>query len=201
MHPFFTAMLSRFLAKVFDRHIEHQHPQLWKTKGQTLRELKESGLHEGWWKTKSCPRGRKVCMDHKRVQCGVCASCLLRRQSILAAGLDEAKDVYLWTSLSAPSLTLAATSGARNVGPSDERQAMCGVYDLAALANLSVTDSGNERIALASSQLRAHGGLQTDDPATDLRRLLDSHRSEWKTFVALQKSESFLHKWMEVLQC
>ncbi len=78
---------------------------------------------------------------------------------------------------------------------------MCGVYDLAALANLPVTDSGNERISLAASQLIAHGGLQTDDPARDLRKLLDAHRSEWEDFVALQRGESFLRKWLEVLRC
>ena len=96
MHPFFTASLARFLKSVLGRHIEHDHPQLWKTKGETLRELKGYGLENEWWKTKSCPRGRKVCLSGKRVQCGVCASCLLRRQSLMAAALDSEKDVYLW---------------------------------------------------------------------------------------------------------
>jgi 7-cyano-7-deazaguanine synthase in queuosine biosynthesis len=60
MHPFFTTSLSRFLKSVFDRYIKHEHPQLWKTKGETLRELKDNGLDKDWWRTKSCPRARKV---------------------------------------------------------------------------------------------------------------------------------------------
>jgi hypothetical protein len=93
-------------------------------------------------------------MNHKRVQCGVCASCLLRRQSLLAAGLDEGKEVYFWANLSAPSLPQAAIPGARHTVSNDENQAKCGVYDLATLGNLLRTDSGDRRIsyAAASSQ-------------------------------------------------
>jgi 7-cyano-7-deazaguanine synthase in queuosine biosynthesis len=102
MHPFFTASLSKFLTSVFGRQIGHEHPQLWKTKGKTLRESKNNGLEEHWWETTSCPRGRKVCLNRRRVQCGVCASCLMRRQSLLAAALDQGKEVYLWGTFSAP---------------------------------------------------------------------------------------------------
>jgi hypothetical protein len=199
-HPFFTASLSRFLKTVFDRHIGHEHPQLWKTKGETLRELKNNGLEEHWWTTKSCPRGRKVCMNGKRVPCGVCASCLLRRQSLLAAGLDEGKDTYLWPNLSAPTLRLAADPGARDTGPDDERQAKCGAFDLSALGNLLGTALGNNRISHASAELVHEGTLQ-EDVAGRLRRLLVAHRDEWHAFVAAQKSESFLIKWLEILQC
>jgi 7-cyano-7-deazaguanine synthase in queuosine biosynthesis len=201
MHPFFTANLSRFLRIVFDQHILHEHPQLWKTKGETLRELKDLGLDKGWWGTKSCPRARKVCMNNKRVQCGVCASCLLRRQSLLAAGLDEGEDKYFWANLSAPSLRQAADASARNTGPNDERQAKCGLYDLNALGNLLATDSGNERISDASAELAIHEGTPREIVAGNLRRLLVAHREEWRTLIAAQKSESFPNKWLEILQC
>lgn len=201
MHPFFTARLSRFLKTVFGRHIEYEHPQLWKTKGETLRELKDIGLEKDWWTTKSCPRGRKVCMNGKRVQCGVCASCLLRRQSLLAAALDEGQDEYFWTNLSAPSMRLATNPNNRDTVSNDERQAKCGVYDLNALGNLPGTDSGEQRIAGAASELAHHESAQKDEVARKLRRLLVAHREEWQTFVAAQKSESFLNKWVEILQC
>jgi 7-cyano-7-deazaguanine synthase in queuosine biosynthesis len=201
MHPFFTASLSKFLAGIFGRHIQHEHPQLWKTKGETLRELKNSRLEENWWKTKSCPRGRKVCLNGKRVQCGVCASCLLRRQSLLAAALDQGKEVYLWGNLSAPTLRQAADPDARDAGPNDERQAMCGLYELATLGNMLDTDSGGERIADASAELAVHENAREDDVARKLRRLLIAHREEWRNFIASQKSESFLNSWLEILQC
>jgi 7-cyano-7-deazaguanine synthase in queuosine biosynthesis len=199
-HPLFTASLSRFLEAVFDRRIGYEHPQLWNTKGETLRELKDSGLDTGWWTTKSCPRGRKVCMKGRRVQCGVCASCLLRRQSLLAAALDQGKEVYLWGNLSAPTLREAAASDARETVPNDERQAKCGVYDLAALGNLPNTDSGRRRVADKSAEFAAHQGTPQGDVDGRLNRLLVAHRDEWRNFVASQKSESFLKGWLETLQ-
>jgi 7-cyano-7-deazaguanine synthase in queuosine biosynthesis len=201
MHPFFTTSLSRFLKSVFDRHIKHEHPQLWKTKGETLRELKDNGLDKDWWRTKSCPRARKVILNNKCVPCGVCASCLLRRQSLLAAGLDESKDTYLWANLSAPSLREAADVRARDTVLNDERQAKCGVYDLAALANLIGTDVGDKRITYASGELAAHEGTQEVDAARNLRRLLAAHRDEWRTFIAARKGESFLNRWLGILLC
>jgi 7-cyano-7-deazaguanine synthase in queuosine biosynthesis len=201
MHPFFTARLSGFLKTVFDRRIEYEHPHLWKTKGETLRELKDIGRENDWWTTKSCPRGRKVCMNGKRIQCGVCASCLLRRQSLLAAALDEGQDEYFWTNLSAPNMRLAANPNARATVSNDERQAKCGVYDLNALGNIPGTDSGDQRIRDAAAELADHESAQKDDVARKLRRLLLAHREEWRTFVTTQKSESFLNNWLEILQC
>jgi 7-cyano-7-deazaguanine synthase in queuosine biosynthesis len=201
MHPFFTTKLSKFLATVFGRHIRHEHPQLWKTKGETLWELRDNGLEANWWTTKSCPRGRKACIDGKRVHCGVCASCLLRRQSLFAAGLDEAKDIYLWPNLSAPTLRLAANPGARDTKPDDERQAKCAAFDLNALGNILGTVVGENRIAHASAELAAHNGTLQEDVFGRLRRLLAAHRREWRAFAAAQKSESFLNKWLETLEC
>jgi 7-cyano-7-deazaguanine synthase in queuosine biosynthesis len=200
MHPFFTASLSSFLEIVFGRQIGYEHPQLWKTKGETLQELKNHGLEAQWWETRSCPRGRKVVMNGKRVQCGVCASCLLRRQSLLAAGLDEGKDTYLWQDLSAPTLAQAACFGARATSSNDERQAKCGAFDLHLLAALGTRVDGNQ-ISDASSELAAHKGAPREDVARSLRRLLAAHRDEWRAFMAAQNSESFLNKWLERLQC
>ena len=201
MHPFFTASLSRFLMSVFGGQIKHEHPQLWKTKGETLQELKRHKLEDGWWRTKSCPRGRKVCINAKRVQCGVCASCLLRRQSLLAAALDPGKELYFWGDLSAPTLRQAADPNARNTCSNDERLAMCGLYELATLGNLLNTDSGNKRIADAAAEFAVHENAQEEDVDRKLRNLLIAHRDEWRNFIALQKSESFLNSWLEILQC
>ena len=171
MHPFFTARNAGFLKNVFGQHIEYQHPHLWKTKGETLRELKDIGLEQDWWTTRSCPRARKVYMNGKRVQCGVCASCLLRRQSLLAAGLDEGQDKYFWTNLSAPNMRLATNPNTRSTVSNDERQAKCGVYDLNALANIPGTDSGDQRITDAAAELADHEDAQRDEIVRKLRRL------------------------------
>jgi hypothetical protein len=109
--------------------------------------------------------------------------------------------MYLWANLSAPSLCKAASPGARCTVHNDERQAMCGVYDLAALGNLLGSDSGEQRISYASSELASHEGALKEDVARTLRRLLVKHRDEWRNFIAAQKSESFLSKWLEIVQC
>ena len=103
-------------------------------RGETLRELQELGFHDEWWMTRSCPRRRHVSLDGNSVQCGVCAACLLRRQSLHAAGLDESKDRYFWADLGAPTLAQAAPHNARPTGPNDTRHAWCGTLELANLA-------------------------------------------------------------------
>jgi hypothetical protein len=94
-HPLFTRVLAGFLKLVLEREIQFEHPQLWETKGQTLKRLVESKLHAGWTKTFSCA----VQVRHQRkagrhLQCGLCPNCLLRRQSLLAAALEEPDDKY-----------------------------------------------------------------------------------------------------------
>jgi hypothetical protein len=120
---------------------------------------------------------------------------------LLAAALDEGQDEYFWTHLSAPSMHLAANANTRATVRNDERQARCGVYDLNALGNIPGTSSGDQRITDAAAELADHENAPKDDIARKLRRLLVVHRDEWRTFVAAQKSESFLNKWLEVLQC
>jgi len=200
-HPFFTASLSRFLQTVLGRLVKYEHPHLWNTKGETLRELKVNRLDGDWWATKSCPRGRKTCLNGKLVQCGVCASCLLRRQSLLAAEFDEGKDRYLWPNLSAPTLREAAAPGGRDAKPNDERQAKCGALDLNALGNMVDTDPGRRRIADASVELANHQNDPQEEVARRLRRLMVAHRDEWRAFIAAQKGDSFLNNCLEMLRC
>jgi hypothetical protein len=125
----------------------------------------------------------------------------LRRQSLLAAALDERKEGYLWGNLSASTLDQAADPGSRDTQPNDERQAKCGVYDLATLGNLLDTEFGGKRIANASAELAIHENVREEDVARKLRRLLSAHREEWRNFIASQKRESFLNNWLEILQC
>jgi hypothetical protein len=126
---------------------------------------------------------------------------LLRRQSLLAAALDPGKELYFWGDLSAPTLRQAADPNARNTCSNDERLAMCGLYELATLGNLLNTDSGNKRIADAAAEFAVHENAQEEDVDRKLRNLLIAHRDEWRNFIALQKSESFLNSWLEILQC
>ena len=111
LHPGFTHRLDHLLHLILDSQFQHEHPHLWKTKGETLTELDQSGQSRHWWHTSSCARdARHVLLNGKSVQCGVCAGCLLRRQSLFTAGLDEHQDRYLWSDLHASALNRANTS-------------------------------------------------------------------------------------------
>ena len=103
--------------------------------------------------------------------------------------------------LSAPTLCQAANPEARDTVPNDERQARCGLYELAALGNLLDTGSGGRRIAGTAAELAVHENAREEDVVRKLRRLLIAHRDEWRNFVVAQKSESFLNSWLEILQC
>jgi 7-cyano-7-deazaguanine synthase in queuosine biosynthesis len=94
-HPSFTSALSVLLKPVLGRTIRFEHTQLWSTKGATLRKLKIDGLAEGWDQTHSCSRqARHQTSRGRRLHCGICPNCVLRRQSALAAGLADPEDPY-----------------------------------------------------------------------------------------------------------
>ena len=198
LHPSFTYRLGRFLHLILQSDFRHDHPQLWKTKGETLSELKQSNRAENWQHTSSCARdARHVLLDGKSVQCGVCAGCLLRRQSLLAAGLDERQDKYLWADLQASTLNRALKSRRPPTRLNDERQAQCAVLELQDFAQLT-TDSA--LIKNGSAELAPVMQEPSSQIETKLRRLITKHREEWIQFVARLGSTAFIAKWLDTLK-
>jgi 7-cyano-7-deazaguanine synthase in queuosine biosynthesis len=104
-HPTFTRRIATLLEAVLGIKLVFEHPSLWLTKGQTLLSLAGVNDDDAWSRTRSCARdARQLHFNGSLLQCGVCASCLLRRQSLHAAGLHEIGDTYLWQDLAASSL-------------------------------------------------------------------------------------------------
>ena len=201
-HPVFTRRLAGLLSLIFDRRVRFGHPRLWATKGETLAQLRGRGLAGDWHRTRSCSRdARDVSLDGGRIQCGVCANCLLRRQSLMASGLDESDDRYLWPRLSERSLGGAAAAGARAATANDERHANCGVLAMAELAALARADDRHTPLDWAAEELAA----ALDEPAASvaprLRRLLAAHRTEWEAFIGAQGPASFVARWAEQALC
>jgi hypothetical protein len=94
-HPIFTSALAKVLEPILGRRIRFEHPHLWETKGQTLSRLVTHGLQSGWQDTFSCAvQVRHQQTPGRRLQCGLCPNCLLRRQSLWAAGLNEPDNEY-----------------------------------------------------------------------------------------------------------
>jgi Queuosine biosynthesis protein QueC len=196
MHPSFTARLSLFLNELFGTSISHLHPRLWHTKSETLKELNDRGLAGEWWRTWSCARDqRHVFLDKKRIQCGVCEGCLLRRQSVHAAGLQNDTEQYLWNDLRASTLN-QATLG-RATRSNDEHQAQCAVLEMDQFGRIS---RDAERIAIAAEELSPFVYEDAGLVATRLQRLITAHATEWHTFLSALGPQSFVNQWLDVLR-
>jgi 7-cyano-7-deazaguanine synthase in queuosine biosynthesis len=202
MHPLFTQRVGNFLKTVLGSPLRFEHPNLWQTKGETLCALVDGELAEDWNKTRSCARdARHMSVDGKHMQCGACAGCLLRRQSLLAAGLDEKLESspYFWKDLKAHSLAAASHSKHRATTVDDERQAVCGFLSLTQLADLA-GDSARPEVAELASQLAETLGETGTRVNTKLERLLNVHRLEWMSFLDRLGPSSFLSRWMSERQ-
>lgn len=192
MHPAYTSQLARFVNLALGIQIGYEHPRLWLTKGQTLRELAERGLAEDWHETRSCARdARHMSYGGTRLQCGVCAACLLRRMSIRSAGLDESLDNYMWQHLSAGSLDDAVIDPGREATKGDRGHAICGALAMVQLAELA--EPTHSTYVHGKAQELAHiSGEHIDLVQKRLADLIQQHACEWKEFVEHQGDSSYL---------
>jgi hypothetical protein len=76
------------LSLVFEKPFEIENLAQWSTKAELCQALLDSSLRNTIKHTVSCDGSFSRRVRRKR-QCGVCTSCLLRRQSLTAAGLSE----------------------------------------------------------------------------------------------------------------
>ena len=85
VHPLSLRLASRFVSAVLGEPFRVHNPFLFDTKASMLAGLAADGLRDLVALTSSCDS------PHRRepVQCGYCSSCVLRRQSLAAAGLPD----------------------------------------------------------------------------------------------------------------
>jgi len=203
-HPLFTSRLARFLELVIGTRVRFEHPWRWQTKGETLHALRDLGPEyaDEWEVTHSCARrSYHVSLDRHRAHCGVCAACLLRRQSILRAGLDQTKDRYGWRELSTGGLAAAVASNVQWTTDDDRRHAICGVLALSQLAELPVSKGFEFTVTQAASELAEVSGESFDTLKDKFIRLIKAHRDEWQAFVARQGPRSFIAQWADAIAC
>lgn len=192
LHPAYTSQLARFVNLVLGTRISYEHPRLWSTKGQTLRELAERGLAEDWHETRSCARdARHMSYGGSLLQCGVCAACLLRRMSIHFAGLDESLDNYMWKHLCASSLNEAAINPSRVATKGDHGHAVCGALAMAQLAELAEPEHSNY-VQGKAQELALISDDSVDLVHKRLAGLIQQHADEWHGFIYRQGDSSYL---------
>ena len=196
-HPTFTAKMELFFEGLFGRSIAFSFPQIWNTKGETLRRfLKECG-DDQWTGTRSCwQQSRQVGVAGRRRQCGICAACMLRRMSVHTSGGIEPEDQYVWENLGASSLEAGAAPEFEKsrITRAMREYAIAGVLHLDHLASLRRQETGASRDVYCH-QLARVIDLDRHQIREKLDRLIDQHAKEWRAFVSSLGSKSFVRQW------
>jgi len=194
-HPIFTSALTEVLKPILGCKVVFAHPQLWKTKGETLKQLVDCGLQEGWQQTLSCAtQVRHQKNKGARLQCGVCPNCLLRRQSLLAAGLEDKDSNYDYRCTPEPSRT-RDSSRATTL----RKRISQGLLPLVELAILKQTPllakTANRQIEHLATELH----LNSIDVSQRVDRLVEVHRRELRSFIDSRPTNSIIREFGEAL--
>lgn len=197
-HPLFGRRMEILVRALFGRAVRYGFPQIWQTKGETLRQFVTECGDQSWSLTWSCWQGnRHVSVDGKKRQCGVCAACLLRRMSVHAADLSESPSRYVWESLTVPDFAsgAAASFPRRKITKSLREYAIAGALHLDHLAVLPTSKTNEHALALAAFGLAGTLELEQADVEARLMRLLRQHAKEWHNFVSSLGAHSFIAPW------
>jgi hypothetical protein len=193
-HPKFSRLMSAFFQAFWGKPIRIEHPHVWKTKGEVLQELKSRGLEAGYKDTTSCARDQRVTSTERRkkIQCGICSGCLLRRMSLFSANLEDSPSNYFWDDLTAPSLEKALCADARRkVSPNDRDIAVHSILAMEELARQADVASDHPR--LQHALVDAGGILPTQSGTShELQNLLVNHKREWRLFTDTLGSASWI---------
>ncbi len=196
-HPAFFRRMEQFLHSLLDWNVKFEQPRLWYTKGQTLQDFLrlpgKTNLH--LTQTHSCWQTRRIVNVGCRKQCGLCAACLLRRQSLHAAGVNEETGIYIVPDLREASIGAALTAVTGKDRGTMIEYGSVGSRHLQHLADLA--DQPDRLLHTHASQIADATGETCDETTRKLRVMLSAHAEEWKAFRQKLGSESFLNDWMD----
>ncbi len=188
-HPFFTNALSEFLKTILQIKVRFEHPLLWKTKGEVLSALVRANLHDGWDDTHSCAvQVRHQQTNGRRLHCGLCPNCLLRRQSLMAARLQDLDSNYDYSCF---------VEEGSSVG-SVQRRAAQGLMPLVEFACVRRDAVGAHVIGREVRGLAEHLHMSLADANQRLDNLITLHRTELQSFLRARPARSILRQLGEV---
>lgn len=172
-HPVFLHRMGIFISAVFERPFRVTNPFLFHTKADMLGLPGVSSLSAHFGRTFSCDRFPNY--PHKASQCGVCPSCLVRRQSLHAANLPDPATGYT-----------VDVFGARSVWREREMTALIKLSAQAAeLAEvLRLSDPWQEIVVRWPDLLRTENELTLPDFSSRVLDLLSRHVREYEAFSA-----------------
>ncbi|WP_312794473.1 7-cyano-7-deazaguanine synthase [Tianweitania sp.] len=199
-HPVFTTKIAKLIGAIFGHEVTYRFPRLWHTKAQTLRKYVDlHGDRAAWQDTRSCwQQARQVSVAHVWRQCGICAACMLRRMSVHAAGLTEARDIYVWEDLGVSDFTSGAAGsfGGRNRNSLRE-YALAGALHLDDFAALDGSAEGELIVRRAQGEVSRATGIAVAEAADGLRALIKQHNKEWTSFSESLGDSSFVNSWTD----
>ncbi len=184
-HPGFTTRLGQFVQALTGHTVRFEHPALFMTKGLVLRKLADLQPNTKQWLERhwSCSYdARHAHVRGRRVHCGLCGNCLLRRVSLKAAGVEDST-VYLAMSTHAP--TLEASFDPEYV-PRELKAyrdlAFNAARSMQRLADLALTPNA-PRVWAEIEALARYRNRPLDETESRMRSFLSRHQQEWSAFL------------------
>jgi len=201
-HPTFTVKMERLFKALFARDIRFSFPQLWNTKGETLRRFIQECGDRSWLSTKSCwQQSRQIGIGGgaKKRQCGICAACMLRRMSVHAAGAVEPSDQYVWENLGAATFEQGVVTGfpPGRITGALRQYAIAGTLHLDHLADLNRSGIGRVVLDVSCMKLGEALAVPREEVRVKMDRFIQQHTREWSDFVLSLGDKSFINNWAE----
>jgi hypothetical protein len=173
-HPGFIARMETYLGLVFGQAVHFEQPQLWRTKGEVLKQLRDRNLLGRWEETRSCsvrPANR-----HGAATCGICGGCLLRTLALHSAGLasKQTESAFdLWSSG-------AVARDGKDMTLPERHMVVRSFGTMAELARLTGSPDGHAAIEFEGRLLGDPDPVKAQEKLEDL---ITRHAAEWSDFV------------------
>ena len=197
-HPAFTSRMEKFIKQILDYDLKYIFPRLWSTKGETLAKANAIKPDNLWQETRSCWQGnRQVSLNGRKMQCGVCAACLLRRMSVHAANERENNDLYIWDNLKADTFEGGAHPDFKHITQAQKEYAIGGVLHLDHLANHHNNTAYKSGLKRNAGQIAYYLSSNPEETFSNLQGMLERHANEWNNFLAYLGEESFIRQWVQ----
>jgi 7-cyano-7-deazaguanine synthase in queuosine biosynthesis len=185
-HPGFTSRLAKLLEHLTGQTVRFRHPGLLSTKGDVLNKLSQIAPDSKSWMLEhwSCSHDQRHATDGvKRIHCGVCGNCILRRSAAMAAGFDDPTP-YLYENLTAFEMkeALRPNVSQPRAYKAFEDLASNGIRSMQRLADLALAPDGvtvwAEAANIAVAQSRP-----VDEVQIELTKFLTRHAQQWRAFL------------------